>query len=97
VSGRAVVVHLLGESEPLVIALTKLTGQDFALIGGLAVSARLGTTHRATADVDSVFNTDVDGAGVVTDLISAGLAERSEANELTVDGVQLAPIVHEIG
>lgn len=55
-------VHLAGPAMlPLVRAAGRLAGADlgaFAVIGGVAVTARLGRAHRATADVDTVVDDD---------------------------------------
>lgn len=47
---------------PLVRAAARLAEADlgaYAVVGGLAVSARLGRAHRATADVDTVVDDDL--------------------------------------
>lgn len=47
--------------SPLVRAAARLADADlgaFAIIGGVAVTARLGRAHRATADVDTVVDDD---------------------------------------
>ncbi len=54
-------VQLVGQATAgLVMALTRLEEFDFALVGGLAVMARIGTAHRATNDLDSVFDNPKD-------------------------------------
>lgn len=60
-SGEAT-VYLAGPAMlPLIRATARLGDADlggFAVIGGVAVSARLGRAHRATADVDTVVDDD---------------------------------------
>lgn len=55
-------VHLPGAAlASLVRALARLAGAElgsFAVIGGVAVTARLGRAHRATADIDTVVDDD---------------------------------------
>jgi hypothetical protein len=61
VSGEAS-VYLRGPAMlPLIRAAARLADADlggFAVIGGVAVSARLGRAHRATTDVDTVVDDD---------------------------------------
>src|ERR1039457_4469555 len=56
VSGDVRLFDQNGETRRLVLALEKLVGsvstERFALIGGLAVMARLGQAHRVTQDID---------------------------------------------
>lgn len=54
-------------------------GVPIAVIGGLAVTCRLETAHRATGDVDLVADEDLDavtttGATAGDNLVDAGLA-----------------------
>lgn len=55
-------VHLPGQAMlPLIRAAARLADANlgaFAVIGGVAVSARLGRAHRATADIDTVVDDD---------------------------------------
>lgn len=55
-------VHLPGDAmAPLVRTLAKVAEANlgsFAVIGGVAVTARLGRAHRATADIDTVVDDD---------------------------------------
>jgi hypothetical protein len=47
--------------RPLIQAAARLAQVDFgsfAIIGGIAVTARLGRAHRATADLDTVVDDD---------------------------------------
>ena len=57
VSGDVRLFDQNGETRRLVLALEKLVGsvstERFALIGGLAVMARLGQAHRVTQDIDT--------------------------------------------
>lgn len=55
---------------------------DFALIGGLAVIARLGRPHRATNDVDAVSD---DQAGLFDALVADGLLRRGDSVMLDAD------------
>lgn len=60
--------------------------QQAALVGGLAVTIRLATAHRATNDIDAV----TDGAhphGLALQYIGAG--QPNETNRIEVDGVKI--------
>ncbi|MDQ1425175.1 MAG: hypothetical protein QOD72_2673 [Acidimicrobiaceae bacterium] len=72
------VIELEGDARALVAAVIRLSGYDFALIGGLAVMVRLREAHRVTGDLDGVFDnpTDVPTTAV---LIAAGIARDSPA------------------
>lgn len=67
-------VHRLAELAPHL--------PRFALIGGLAVIARLGRAHRATNDVDAVSD---DEAGLLDALLNDGLMRRGDGVMLDVD------------
>lgn len=58
----SVVVHLPGEAMGgLVCAIAQMSDADlgrYAIVGGVAVAARLGQAHRATRDVDTVVDQD---------------------------------------
>jgi hypothetical protein len=60
VSGEVQLLDENGETSQLVLALEELVGsvslEHFALIGGLAVMARLGRTHRGTQDIDTAVD-----------------------------------------
>lgn len=82
-------VHLVGPATVgLVAALSRLEDFDFALVGGLAVMARIGTAHRATNDVDGVFdNIDNDTSAI---LVRAGIAENDPAiQRVRIDGTKI--------
>lgn len=71
------------EVESLVRAaglVVQHAGVRTALVGGLAVSCRLGVAHRATADVDVVVDqpTVVSAGSAADDLVVAGVAVRDE-------------------
>jgi hypothetical protein len=80
-------VRLLGPAAArLVAAVARLEGRDFALVGGLAAMVRIGSAHRATADVDSVFDNPDDPPTTVL-LIRSGIAERTAAvQRVVIDG-----------
>lgn len=86
--GDSDVVALEGAAGDLLTAIMRLEGFDFALVGGLAVMVRLGGAHRATNDLDGVFdNPDEDTAAT---LVTAGVAEPSgDAAGILVDGTKL--------
>ena len=81
VSGDAPVVLVadVGSVPHRAIARLAQLGPElppFALIGGLAVIARLGQAHRATNDVDTVSD---DQAGLVGVLVSAGFHRQGDS------------------
>lgn len=82
-------VQLVGQATAdLVMALTRLEEFDFALVGGLAVMARIGTAHRATNDLDSVFDNPDDDTTAV--LVRAGVAEPDPAiQRVRIDGTKI--------
>ncbi|MDZ7676697.1 MAG: hypothetical protein U5K30_16720 [Acidimicrobiales bacterium] len=82
-------VHLVGSATAdLVDALAHLAGFDFALVGGLAVMARIGAGHRATNDLDGVFD-NVDGDTTAV-LVHAGVAENDPAiQRVRIDGTKI--------
>ena len=78
------------ESLRLVAALANLTAnqsQDFVLVGGLAVAARLHTFHRATQDLDALTADERERFQALTLKAVAGAS--LERGKLTVDGVQV--------
>ncbi len=101
-------VHLRGgaDIETLVRAAALVVGHSpapTAVIGGLAVTCRLATVHRATADVDLVTGEPevaVGGTSVADSLVAAGVARRhlgDPANRVEVAGarveiIETAPI-----
>jgi hypothetical protein len=81
VSGDAWYVRGGAEVEALVRAaglVVAHAGVPVALIGGLAVSCRLGTAHRVTADVDVVVGdpTVVSAGSAAENLVAAGVGQR---------------------
>ncbi len=78
------------EAALLVRALADLTGDaatDFALVGGLAVAARLSMFHRATQDLDALTTHDRDS---FTDAVLATIVgASSKAGNLYVDDVRV--------
>jgi len=86
VSGDLVVLGAEVDSVPY-RAIARLAAvahelPDFALIGGLAVIARLGQPHRATNDVDTVTD---DQLGLFDALTAAGLDRRGDSVMLDAD------------
>jgi hypothetical protein len=82
VSGNAVILFETGNVADLVRAagtVVAYSGLPVALIGGLAVTTRLATAHRATGDVDLVSESSADlvaeAAGTAAEnLVKAGVA-----------------------
>jgi predicted nucleotidyltransferase len=70
-------VEALVRAAGLVVAHA---GVRTALVGGLAVSCRLGVAHRATADVDLVADAPrvVSAGSAAENLVAAGIGERDE-------------------
>lgn len=62
--------------------------EGMALVGGLAVMARLASAHRATTDIDSVVAVRVDGGGDAIDALVAAGASKS-GNGALFGGVQV--------
>lgn len=86
VSGEFVVLRADVDSVPY-RAIARLAAvahnlPDFALIGGLAVIARLGQPHRATNDVDTVSD---DQLGLFEALTAEGLERRGDSLMLEAD------------
>lgn len=106
VSGDAVVLRGGSDIEALVRAAALVaanSGVPTAVIGGLAVTCRLATVHRATADVDVVAGTPEVAAGgtsVAQHLVAEGVAEHlpgDPPNRVDVAGarveiIETAPI-----
>ena len=94
-SGEAVVLVAGVDSVPYraVARLAEVapTLPDFALVGGLAVIARLGQAHRVTNDVDAVSD---DQAGLLDVLVAGGLDRRGDSvvleRELTLDVIDVS-------
>lgn len=90
VSGDLPRIHLAGPvADALIASLHRLEGQDFALIGGLAVMANLSAVHRPTSDLDGVF--DNRGTTPTTALlVRNGIAEPSDPpHRIRVDGTDV--------
>lgn len=98
VSGEGA-VQLVG-AEGLVRALSTLDGQRFALVGGLAVMARIGRVHRATEDLDGVFDND-SSTPTTALLVDTGHATPDAAPQrvliagTTIDVIDTAPLPQE--
>jgi len=90
-------VHLPGSAmAPLVHALARLAEAElgqFAVIGGIAVTARLGRAHRATADIDTVVDDDrpPPALEVLRDLDGA-VSDQERAHRVYVDGTKVEVI-----
>jgi Nucleotidyl transferase AbiEii toxin, Type IV TA system len=84
------IVHLQGGAEGEIESLVRAAGLvvehasvPAAIIGGLAVTCRLATAHRATADVDVVVGDPevlAKGGSAVDNLIDAGIARHDAAD-----------------
>jgi len=99
VSGEASerVVLVAGEHDPLhdlvrTLATIERGGAPFALVGGLAVMARLGQRHRATEDVDTAFVASA-GRDIRAVIVAAGGSAADSNGEL--DGVRIDTIAVE--
>jgi hypothetical protein len=83
VSGDAVILAAERDSLPYRAVASLLdVGSGlpaFALIGGLAVIARLGQAHRATNDIDTVSD---DQVGLLDALVASGLDRRGDSIQL---------------
>jgi hypothetical protein len=93
VSGEPLVV-LSGEAMVrLVRAAAKLAAADlggYAIIGGVAVSARLGQAHRATADIDAVVDDLTPPPAIETLLdVPGGRADLTGAHRVLIDGIKI--------
>jgi hypothetical protein len=89
-------VMLLGDSVArLVLALARFDVPEmpaFTLIGGLAVLARLGRTHRATTDLDTATaGAERDQLLQILELTGPGITpgRHGEHNRLYIDGVKV--------
>jgi len=95
VSGEVCLLDENGETRRLLRALERLVAsvspEHFALIGGLAVMARLGRAHRATQDID----TAVDQKGAIPSeldvVIDAGASTEtgSTRRRVNVDSIEV--------
>jgi hypothetical protein len=103
VSGE--IVHLQGRADGEIASLVRAAGLvventrvQVAIIGGLAVTCRLATAHRATADVDVVVGERevlAEGHSVVDDLIDAGIARHDPGDpigRLYIEGTKVEVI-----
>lgn len=82
-------IELEGEVQDLVAAVVRLSGYQFALIGGLAVMIRLGEQHRVTGDLDGVFDNPTDTPTTAT-LVAAGVAQDAAAiQRVVVEGTNV--------
>jgi hypothetical protein len=97
VSGDAWYVRGGTEVEALVRAaglVVAHAGVPLALVGGLAVSCRLGTAHRSTADVDVVVGdpTVVSAGSAADNLVASGVGRRERSASVVrviVDGTKV--------
>lgn len=92
-------VILLGETMvDLVAAVGRLSTADvgrYAVVGGVAVTVRLGRAHRATTDVDAVVDlTRIPPAIEVLTRLSGAVADPNTDHRLELDGtkVELLPV-----
>lgn len=60
-----------------------------ALVGGIAVAARLGTMERATADIDAVVDAPDDPPSVQLLLDAGAAAPHPSPNSVVVDGIKV--------
>lgn len=81
---------------PLVRAAARLADADlgaFAIIGGVAVTARLGRAHRATADVDTVVDDDVPPSALdVLRHLDGATPDESREHRVYLDGTKVEVI-----
>ncbi len=93
VSGEPLVL-LPGEAMVrLVCAAAKIAGANlgsYAIIGGVAVSARLGQAHRATADIDAVVD-DLTPPPAIEALLDVpgAHADPTGAHRVLIDGIKV--------
>jgi predicted nucleotidyltransferase len=92
VSGEPTVFLEGPAADGLVEGLAALAGLDVVLIGGLAVMARLGRVHRATRDVDALFDNPSDEPTTVR-LVSAGIAIDDPAPQRVVIGRTVIDVI----
>lgn len=71
-------IQLEGAASQLVSAVLRLRDCDFALVGGLAPMLRIDDEHRATADLDGVFDNPSDIPTTAT-LVATGVATPGDA------------------
>jgi hypothetical protein len=93
VSGEPLVI-LDGEAMVrLVRAAAKLAEANlgsYAIIGGVAVSARVGQTHRATADIDAVVDDLTPPPAIETLLdVPGARADPTGAHRVLIDGIKI--------
>jgi hypothetical protein len=63
---------------------------NYAIIGGIAVSARLGQAHRATADIDTVVDNSAPPPAVETLLdVPGARADPTGAHRVLIDGIKV--------
>lgn len=78
-----------GPASAIAAAVAILAEWDFCMVGGLAVMVRVGGEHRATTDLDAVFDNDTD-VPTTASLVRAGVAVDATAiQRVTVGGVNL--------
>lgn len=78
-----------GPASAIAAAVATLADWDFCMVGGLAVMVRVGGEHRATTDLDAVFDNDTE-TPTTASLVRAGIAVDAAAiQRVTVGGVNL--------
>lgn len=90
-------LHLPGDAmAPLVRTLAKVAAANlgsFAVIGGVAVTARLGRAHRATADIDTVVDDDRPPPALeVLRHLDGAVLDDARAHRVYVDGTKVEVI-----
>ena len=95
-SGEAT-AHLLGAAMlPLIRAAGRLAITDlggFAVVGGVAVAARLGRAHRATIDIDTVVDDDTPPAALdVLRHLDGASTDDGPAYRVYLDGTKVEVI-----
>jgi len=78
-----------GPASAMAAAVATLADWDFCMVGGLAVMVRVGGEHRATTDLDVVFDNETD-TPTTASLVRAGVAvDAAGVQRVTVGGVSL--------
>jgi hypothetical protein len=95
VSGEVRLLDENGETRRLLLALERLVAsvslEHFALIGGLAVMARLGQAHRGTQDIDTAVDQEAaipSELDVVADAVAPAEQERA-GRRVKVDSIEV--------
>jgi hypothetical protein len=90
-------VHLPGSAMlPLIRAAARLAAVDlgaFAVIGGVAVTARLGRAHRATTDLDTVVDDDLPPSAIeVLSHLDGATPDEAKPHRVYIDGTKVEVI-----